>query len=568
VSARTAARAELGETSRRIPVLAQDPTITDGMAAILTEVELPAEPLAPGPRGSRVHVIDYDASRDTLYKPAILPVEATSAKALLQDPAFHAQQVYAVVMQTLAHFEKALGRRVAWGFDGHQIHVAPHAFEEPNAYYSRRDRALYFGYFTDPEAGRVHTCLSYDVVAHETAHALLDGLRERYLFPSSPDQAGFHEGFADVVALLSVFALPKVVASLMAPRARSQGIVRKSDVTIDKLKETALFGLGESLDLRRGGLRRSVQLPEDETLIDTPPFQEPHRRGELFVAAALGAFLRIWRRRIEGLAAEPDPRLFAGRVAEEGQAAAQHLLIMVIRALDYAPATDLLFGDFLSALLTSDLELQPDDSRYGYREALREGFAAFGILPSSDHRVGSEGGLWQPPPQGLDRTGLHFEAMRQDRDEVFRFLWQNRKALELSDAAYTRVHSLRPCLRISSDGAYLRETVAEYHQILDLRAFELPGFGLEIPPGMPSGTSVTLYGGGALIFDEFGALKYHIRNRVLDPARQNRRLRYLWSSGFFQQTESPNPFADMHRVRNQDGGREMLVRDVSHARTY
>src|SRR5690606_20228698 len=289
VSARTAARAELGETSRRIPVLAQDPTITDGMAAILTEVELPAEPLAPGPRGSRVHVIDYDASRDTLYKPAILPVEATSAKALLQDPAFHAQQVYAVVMQTLAHFEKALGRRVAWGFDGHQIHVAPHAFEEPNAYYSRRDRALYFGYFTDPEAGRVHTCLSYDVVAHETAHALLDGLRERYLFPSSPDQAGFHEGFADVVALLSVFALPKVVASLMAPRARSQGIVRKSDVTIDKLKETALFGLGESLDLRRGGLRRSVQLPEDETLIDTPPFQEPHRRGELFVAAALGA---------------------------------------------------------------------------------------------------------------------------------------------------------------------------------------------------------------------------------------------------------------------------------------
>src|SRR5690606_14397641 len=231
----------------------------------------------------------------------------------------------------------------------------------------------------------------------------------------------------DVVALLSVFALPKVVASLMAPRARSQGIVRKSDVTIDKLKETALFGLGESLDLRRGGLRRSVQLPEDETLIDTPPFQEPHRRGELFVAAALGAFLRIWRRRIEGLAAEPDPRLFAGRVAEEGQAAAQHLLIMVIRALDYAPATDLLFGDFLSALLTSDLELQPDDSRYGYREALREGFAAFGILPSSDHRVGSEGGLWQPPPQGLDRTGLHFEAMRQDRDEVFRFLWQNRK---------------------------------------------------------------------------------------------------------------------------------------------
>ena len=63
-----------------------------------------------------------------------------------------------------------------------------------------------FGYFPG-RSQMVYCCLSHDIVAHETTHALLDGLRERYTDPSSPEQAAFHEGFADIVALLSVFAL-------------------------------------------------------------------------------------------------------------------------------------------------------------------------------------------------------------------------------------------------------------------------------------------------------------------------------------------------------------------------
>ena len=64
---------------------------------------------------------------------------------LLANPAFHGQNIYALVMRTLARFEYALGRRVHWGFDGHQLHVAPHAFVDANAFYSREDRALIFG---------------------------------------------------------------------------------------------------------------------------------------------------------------------------------------------------------------------------------------------------------------------------------------------------------------------------------------------------------------------------------------------------------------------------------------
>jgi len=51
-----------------------------------------------------------------------------------------------------------------------------------------------------------------------------------------------------------------------------------------------------------------------------------------------------------------------GRVVEDGADAAEQLLTMSIRALDYAPPTDLEFCDFLSAFLTADSEIVPDDS--------------------------------------------------------------------------------------------------------------------------------------------------------------------------------------------------------------
>ena len=45
---------------------------------------------------------------------------------------------------------------------------------------------------------------------------------------------------------------------------------------------------------------------------------------------------------------------------------------------------------------------------------------------------------------------------------------------------------------------------------------------------------VRLFGGGVLIFDEFGLLKYHIHNAVLNPVRQTERLRHLFGAGLFE----------------------------------
>ncbi len=57
----------------------------------------------------------------------------------------------------------------------------------------------------------VFTCLSHDIIAHETTHALLDGVHPRFNEPVNADVLAFHEAFADIVALFQHFAYPGVL---------------------------------------------------------------------------------------------------------------------------------------------------------------------------------------------------------------------------------------------------------------------------------------------------------------------------------------------------------------------
>lgn len=609
--------------TQKLTIIAKDPSVklwksSRSTHQILTaQVEIPMEELAPGPRGARAQVIDYDASTDHLYPPLKYrplesgtyndPFAGEADEILLGEPSFHAQNVYAIVMRTLSRFEFALGRRVGWSFYGHQLNIAPHAFSEPNAFYSRQDRALLFGYFrkNGPNADEtqaapmVFTCLSHDVVAHETTHALLDGLRERYTDPSSPEQAGFHEGFADVVALLSIFSLPTVVEEMIdrtapdepgsfgqAPLSDQQQEAQRSLIAIDKLtppalRKSLLLGLGyefeagrdQDLDVGRGTvLRRSVGLRPEDVDLSADEYQHPHRRGEVLVATMMNTLIEIWHRRIQtlgfktdrrksskaiaetGSPSEPDearkPRHYLDRqrVVEEGASIADHLLTMSIRALDYCPPTDLEFCDFLSALLTADREVRPDDSRFRFRASLLTSFKEFGINPTSAG-TGSEPGIWEAPGVTLRYERTHLVPLLSNEDEMFRFIWENRGALGLEEDAYTRVLSVRPCVRINpDDGFVLRETVAEYYQQMRILASELKHLGIKTPPGMREDQEITLYGGGALIFDEFGRVKFHIRNRLLNPERQTRRLQHLWSFGYLSdRPTNDRRFAEMHQ---------------------
>lgn len=527
-------------------IIAQDPAVLDiNTDKILrAKVRVGADRFMLPFQTHRFNVISYDPATGgpgpdfTLLEDGKFAdrfAEASDAT-LLSSADFHAQNVFAIASRTLSAFEAALGRRISWDFPTHQLYLVPHGEIRANAYYSAAKRALVFGLAQLDDGSTRYSCLSHDVIAHETTHAVLDGLRPGYFNPALPDQGGFHEGFADVVALLSVFSVPNVLERALG-RVDQQGLILPGAVSREALKESILFKIAEEFGeavhgVRGRSLRESVALDAGSWWRGDPDYREVHSRGEILVAAIANALLDMWEARLKELL-KPGS---ASRqlAAEEGAKAAEHLLRMCIRAIDYCPPVEFEFEDFLDGLLKADTQVAPDDEHH-YRDAIKKAFAAYDIGLPPQRRVEIAKLKVRPKYERFN-----FGALRSDRDEVFRFIWENDELLAISLAFETHVESLHTATRVGPDGFVVQETIVTYQQRLDGSAAELRQLSgdpamrylgakelLELPPGLDPSRGITIFGGGTIIFDQFGRPKLHLHKPLLDWKRQSARLKFL-----------------------------------------
>lgn len=415
---------------RRLRIYSFDPALAArydlaGMSGVTIEVPW-EDDLKPGPVGEYVEVIDIDPGSNAAYAPVHLNSPALLATDGLapseSDPRFHQQMCYAVAMKTIEHFERALGRKALWSSHRHQtedrryhenyvprLRIYPHALRQQNAFYSPTKKALLFGYFpTRVKDGRntpgttVFTCLSHDIIAHETTHALLDGVHPRFNEPVNEDVLAFHEAFADIVALFQHFSYPGVLRDQIA---RTRGDLARQSVLGQLAQQFALAsGRGDALRSYLGEVKDGkwqATKPNPALLEET---SEPHARGAILVAAVFGAFTKVYQARTRDLfriATEGTGVLREGdihpdlvnRLAEEAQRGSERALQMCIRAIDYCPPVGITFGAYLRAIVTADYDMNPVD-RENWRLAFVESFREWGISPRGTRSMAEDSLLW------------------------------------------------------------------------------------------------------------------------------------------------------------------------------
>ena len=448
----------------------------------------------------------------------------------------------------------------------------------------------------------VFTCVSFDVVAHETTHALLDGLHRYFNTPSNRDVFAFHEAFSDIVALLQRFSNQDLM--------RRQLRKAKGKLTNESLIGQMAWQFGEASG-GRGGLRQYLGQFENGQWKNNPPRledmskeAEPHKRGALLVAAMFQALNSMYEQRSNDLldVARRDDgevvftRELENRLAREAADAARHLLEMSIRALDYVPPVDIGFGDFLRGLITADFELVADD-KFHYRASIVKAFSEWGIYPTDRQTLIPDSLCWEPPSEKitgslhdwLSKNSLGDWGMGMDRAEIFEE--SQRLAASLHDLILEfapkftvdfhrefglnldphgqnqsiernklgipkfEVHSVRPCRRVSPDGGVRRDLVIEIVQ--KRKAY----FDDAVQQGVDSGAidpktikpDFDFRGGCTLIVDaRSGQIRYLISKRIdsvtrLQAERDFRGIgSHALAANYFTGSGKESPFRLMH----------------------
>jgi hypothetical protein len=402
----------------RVPVIVKDPEVTAYKEVAPTEaIEIDEEFFLDGPINGRVAVLDFDEATGDLMPGTrfVAPArdrvvgryDVPDAPVDLKSRDITRVSVFGSIFKTIQMYEEpdALGRPIRWAFDGPQLLVVPRAGDWRNAYYQRESRSLQFFFFTPNPGQLILTSHSQDIVTHETAHAILDGIAPDLYDATLPQSLAIHEAVADLTAVLAAFRSRDLANRVLA---QNGGSIRKSN---------AFNGIAEQFGeaLGRSSLR---DLLNEKTLADVDA-SEPHALSEVLSGALYKSvvFLHDDLTREYSSTGQPDPKLMShaevrqmarqepevARAYDEAptggvppavappkaplppQAAAEKALWIaaqrfkrtLFRGLDYLPPGEVSFADFGRAILAADAASHPESDQQ--REWIRDEFVRRGI---------------------------------------------------------------------------------------------------------------------------------------------------------------------------------------------
>jgi hypothetical protein len=516
----------------KIPVFLQDPQVAaQNPSLAIDEIEVRLESgFSDGPTSSRIVIVDYNADTRQLIEPLIwvkengwfkVPSAAGQEPAwlaeppsrrirkpephlkyiqsVIQNPHFHQLNVWAVVQRVLEFYEEpwALGRPVPWGFDGNRLIVVPHAGYGENAFYDHTTKSLQFYYYGDL-AKPSYTCLSHDIVSHETGHAILDGVRPLYNNLSSLQTPAFHEFIGDLTAIM----LALFNNDIRRYVAKSTGADFSAATVLANLAEE----FGQKLQ-DRPYLRSALN---QETMSSIKGSLSPHDVSQVLTGAMFEILDLMGKKRMALSAAQP------GR-DDEGQVISAASLLwqtahrfrrIALQPLDLCPPCDIQFIDYASAVIRNDMLSNPVDPD-GIRDIMLSVFHRRGLCPC-------EYAQGQPLPQDclflsaqeMGKQGFVFhdlERVSRSRTAAYYFLSDNRRVLRIPPHQDVKVLDLYDTIKYGASGEKLpRQVVLEYGWQERVALNNDASAGLDFRTW--DGKTFNMDCGGTLVFDERGNL--------------------------------------------------------------
>jgi hypothetical protein len=393
----------------KLRVIVQDPLVKNKYPYATENVKTEEEPFfLDGPVAERVAIIDRDPKTGQLREPVRWSAKGRtySAPQDISSPKGIAVSVFGLVLETLAMFERpdVLGHKVKWAFDSPQLLVVPNAGIWENAFYDRYSRSLQYFSFTTEDTD-VYLGLSRDIVAHETGHAILDGLAPALYDALSPQSLALHEAIADLTAIAMALQSPSIREWLL----KKSGGRLTDDTPVSSIAEEFGYALG---------LKRALRNANNSFKIGDVS-EECHDLCQVLTGAFWKAIVKINNSYLEKAKLPLDSPDFGAKLG----ISARRISRILFRALDYIPPAETTFADYCRAVLRSDEAAYPQD-KDGYRKILKDEFVSRGIVSRASE-------LDCQPEEDWVRANL---------EDILESEW----------AAYTFAEKMRKLLRIPS----------------------------------------------------------------------------------------------------------------------
>lgn len=376
----------------RFMIWKQDPTVTD-----------------PGLRLSYIPTFVANGPRDArliTQLPGTTPVTRNTQGDFIfpvNSAELDCAHTFAVVRQTLTMYQRARGGApIPWvwntGGNTDPLSVFPRAGTAPNAFYSRNERALKFFSFTPSGApAPIFTCRSFDIVAHEAGHAILDGLKPGWLaFGNPPQTGGLHEAFGDLTALcLALSQLDQVEAAIALTKANLH-----DKNFLAALAEQFGAGLGFPQGLRNA----------DNDLKLSQVSNEVHAISQVFTGGIYDFLADVFAFEKNRQAATKDPARVLLEVAEK-------VCNLLLTGIIAAPAAGATYASVVNQMLVAS-NAQGDPPIY--RTFLRNRFTLREVVVSPTPLTAmAEGRIPMDDPNFVEgKDALKLEAYKHPQDSA------------------------------------------------------------------------------------------------------------------------------------------------------